>query len=107
MKIYPRNITPSKTTHVKEPIQIRFNHFDKENPKVYEHYKSIALRLLKSGKKRIGSKAIVERLRWDVDFQTKGEHFKICNDFTPYYARKFMKEFPEHKDKFSIRPLKA
>ena len=48
----------------------------------------------------------MQRIRWETDIVTKGNPFKISNDFIGYYARYFIHSYPEHKDFFVTKPLK-
>lgn len=94
-------INTSKTTRDKFII------FDRENPNVYKLYKKFAFQIIKKGYNRIGSKMIIERIRWETAINTNDEHFKINNNNSPYYARKFCVEFPEHTTKFHFKFLKS
>jgi hypothetical protein len=92
---------------LKEPKEVKFQKFHDLNPKVYELYKKFALQLINAGRKRIGSKMIIERIRWETSINTKGEEYKINNDYTCFYSRMFTIEFPQHKDKFQFRELRS
>jgi len=85
--------------------QTKFEAFHRENPKVYALYKKIALALIAAGKKRIGSKHIIELIRYESSIRTNGQDYKICNNHTPYYARRFVRDFPQHFDKFKFMQL--
>jgi hypothetical protein len=39
--------------------------------------------------------------------ETKGDDFKISNDFIAYYARLFMAYNPQHEGFFKTRPMKG
>ena len=45
-------------------IEDRFNDFNRKNPKVYELFKKFALEAIRNGHNKLGSKMIVERIRW-------------------------------------------
>lgn len=91
---------------IKKDTRERFNDFHRDNPKVYSLYKKFANELLDSGCKRIGSKAIVERIRWETAISTTDIDYKINNDYTPLYARQFVTDFPDHLDRFVFKQIK-
>lgn len=75
--------------------------YDRENPLVWGYFVSFTNEMISHGHKRIGSKMIFERIRWET--KLKGSPFKVNNNYTPYYARKFEREYPQHKGIFSKR----
>lgn len=75
----------------------RFELFNKANPEVYKLYKKMALEICAKGE-RVGSKHIVERIRWE-------HKLKVSNDFTAYYSRRFVADFPYYKHLFKLNPL--
>lgn len=82
-----------------------FFEFHKKNPKVFGLFSRFAIEAAASGRTHFGAKAIMERVRWEVDINTVGENhdFKLNNNHTAYYARLFMKAYPEYKDFFRTR----
>ena len=88
-----------------EPMEVKFQNFNKENPRVYELYKRFAFSLIEKGHERLGSKMIMERIRWETKISTTDHEYKINNNYTAYYARMFVKEFPYLIDKFRFRKL--
>ena len=86
----------------------KFQQFDKENPGVYFLFKRFAKDLINLGRKKISAALIVERIRWEVNISTVSDDvFKLSNNHTAFYARKFMNEYPEHGDIFRIREQKV
>lgn len=75
--------------------------YDHGNPLVWEYFVLFTFEMIEKGYKRIGSKMIFERIRWET--MIKGDPFKVNNNYTPYYARKFEREYPQHKGIFSKR----
>lgn len=74
-------------------IQERFEDFHRKNPWVYQalrHFMAEAVR----HRKKVGVKALFERLRWDVLMTTDATDFKLNNVFTSRYARLLDVEFP-------------
>lgn len=80
--------------------------FDRENPLVWREFCKIALNLIGRGKKHYGAKAIFEDLRHHRNFVTSDGDYKLNNNLTSYYARKFQRLFPQHKDFFETRNAK-
>jgi len=96
----------------------RFVRFHNENVFVYRRYSAIAFEAIQSGADYLGSKAIWERLRLDIIKSTSepnaravnpdtNKRFKLCNDYTPYYARLWVYRNPKFKGKFRKRSSMA
>lgn len=88
---------------------IQFNYmdatdYDDQHPQIWEYFKLFSLQMIGKGYKRIGSKMIFERIRWETMITGDGT-FKVNNNYTPYYSRKFEKEFPEYEGMFVKREL--
>lgn len=88
-------------------IQEKFDAFNEENPIVYSLFKQQALKAINKGKTKISAKALIEFIRWEIQFQVTAEDFKINNSFTSRFARKFVEDFEYHKDVFEFRTLSA
>jgi hypothetical protein len=76
-------------------------------PKLFESYTLIAI---SRGAKRLSAWLVVNRLRWEVEFETKGtdiydSKFKISNDYIAYLARDFMAKYPEHNGLFKTKEM--
>lgn len=83
-----------------------FEEYDKENPNIWILFKRTALNAIEKGFKNYSSKGIFEVIRWHRGGNIKEDGFKLNNNYTCDYARKFILEFPEHKDFFRIRTSK-
>jgi hypothetical protein len=86
-------------------MRATFEQYDKDNPEIwglFVHYCSEAKR---RGFKLYGSKAIFEVIRFNTP-PNNGVPFKVNNNFTPDYARKMEREFPEFDGFFEKRVLK-
>jgi len=92
---------------LQEPAEVRFQNFDRDNPHVYTLFKQFATQLFKKGHKRIGGRMIIERIRWETMIETTDQDYKINNNYISHYTRKYIRDFPEHRDKFNTRVLKA
>ena len=85
---------------------ITFNNYHKENPQIWEAFKKYSFEAKKKGFKHYSANGIFEIIRWHTDVQSR-DKYKLNNNYRPDYARKMMDEFPEFKDFFRIRELKA
>jgi hypothetical protein len=90
-----------------DTIQQRFEKFHAANPWVLSALVQLARRYKDMGRDRIGVKHLVEVLRWEVAKGTKGDDFKLNNNFTSRYVRAIAKGYPELASLFEYRVLKA
>ena len=94
---------------LKEQLQERKNKWwswHKKNPQVWDKFKEYTLEAINSGRSHYSHWAIVNRIRWNREIETKGGEFKISNDYICFYARLFHAKHPEHGDFFSLKLLK-
>lgn len=85
----------------------RFKKFIEAYPYVYTLFEKFAFELINRGHKKIGSKQIVERIRWFYATESMDDAgFKINNNYTCYLSRMFMQKHPQHKDIFETRIIK-
>ena len=76
--------------------QLNAARFDRENPEVYTMFKHFTMQALKAGMKRLSVALVIERIRWETAVVSlDADGYKINNNHTAYYARKFMSEYPE------------
>lgn len=101
---------PADDTHKRGPLRLvrptlreRFEVFHATNPHVYRLFERFALEAARSGRRRFGAKAVWERMRWFVAFETTADDWKLNNSHTAYYAREFIRRHPEHADLFETR----
>jgi len=86
-------------------LEARFNEFDRDNPQVWEMFTRYAQILVERGYQTLSSKLIFERIRWETAITTT-EDFKMNNNYTAYYARKWNRLFPE-LPQFALRVTKG
>lgn len=89
-----------------DTMLVRFEKFHKANPHVYENLRELALAARRAGKRRSGTKALFEILRY-ATLVTIGDMFKLNNNYTAIYARMLMKEEPELRGFFTLRERRA
>ena len=88
--------------------QDQFEVYAAENPKVYPLFEKFTLEAIGSGRMHLGAKMIWERMRWYADVETRGnDGYKLNNNYTAFYARKFMELHPEYQGFFSCRDAVA
>lgn len=83
-----------------------FERFNKSNPVVYRKFKKYASKMHKNGRRRYSAWAIINAIRWEEDFNTRGSKFKINNNFIAHYARKLVKADKKFKGFFLLKTLK-
>lgn len=100
-------------------ISEAFERFDRCNPNVYELFKRYTREVLKkkggwtkekglNPNFKTSAKLIINRIRWEMYFETNSEDaFKINDAFSAYYARKFANDYPVFKDIFNYRDLRS
>ena len=85
----------------------RFEAFHAANPHVAAGLEHLAAEWLGAGHRKVGVKALVERLRWEAGIRTSGDDYRINNDFTSHYARLLIERRPEWADAIETRALRA
>jgi len=85
------------------PLERQFQTFHDLNPEVYEELRECALKLKRSGRDVYGIKSIIEVVRWHRNLNTRGDEFKINNNYAPFYARLLMSREPELCEFFKLR----
>ncbi len=71
-------------------------------PETYLKWERLALALIAGGRAKLGSKALAERVRWDMKNPTDESGVKIRNEFTAYMARLFVVRYPQHEGVFQL-----
>jgi hypothetical protein len=89
----------------KDKIDKDFEEFDANNPDVWKLFIKYAQEALAKGVTKYSAAAIIHRLLWDLNVENKSRKrlFRVNHDFCAGYARKFVAEFPEHKNFFNIK----
>ena len=84
-----------------------FDSYDRRHPEVYNRFCQIVQGLIRKGHRHYSADAILHVIRYEAAVKKDPlELFKINNNFSSRYARKFIQEFPEHKGFFEIRVLR-
>lgn len=90
-----------------QTIQERFESFHKLNPWVYEALAVLAGTYVRSGRKHIGMKHLCEIVRWEYFKATRGDDFRLNNNWTSRYARLLLEKHPEYEGVIEFRRLRA
>ena len=77
----------------------------KASPEVWRQFERFALEVCTKGR-AIGSKAIIERVRWEAEVENN-EEWKVNNNWAPYYARVFEFKHPRFSGFFQKKKLKG
>lgn len=94
-------------------VKERFKDFHRANPGIFMLFERFAEEALNAGAKKLSSKFIIERIRWEVAISTTGagynpvtgKPYKIDNRFTPWYARLYMLKYPARTGFFETRKI--
>ena len=85
-----------------------FAEYDAANPEIWRLFVDFTFDRVQSGFKHYGARDILHRIRWDTETSESGPTgLKINNIWSPYYARKFHRMFPQHAGFFRVRASKA
>lgn len=76
--------------------------YDRLNPDVWRMFVKYTMRMIRKGQEHYGAKAIFEIIRYHSIVRAKGT-YKVNNNYTAYYARKFHRVFPMYDGFFETR----
>lgn len=85
----------------------RFAAFHAAHPEVYAEMRRLALDAVRAGRKRLGAKALAERVRWEFGVAKGDEEFAINNSYVALYARLLEEQEPALVGVFETRARKA
>lgn len=77
----------------------------KDNPDFYHLFCRFTRQAISRGHKNLSAWLVVNRIRWETSIVTKGDEFKIRNDYIALYSRLFMQDNPEYKGFFRTRVM--
>ena len=84
-----------------------FNAFHEAHPEIYNLFCRYALNLIRAGCVRYSADAILHIIRYKQVVKKEGEDpYKINNNFTSRYARKFIEDNPKYYGFFELRSLR-
>jgi hypothetical protein len=85
---------------------LTFAQYHARNPQIYEEFKRFTFELISAGHRRLGSKQIIERIRWESMITTDGI-YKVNNNYTVDYAYLFEHDYPGYAGVFAHRLRKS
>lgn len=109
------NATPCDLPLFRTPAHLQdiervgdFDAYDAANPAIWTAFEHQTLWLIGQGFDRYGAKAVFEQIRYRrIVARGRAGHFKLNNNFTACYARKFMRMYPQFDGFFATRKSKA
>ncbi|MHC4158885.1 MAG: hypothetical protein ACYSSO_07375 [Planctomycetota bacterium] len=91
-----------------DQLDAKFWIYHEENPHVFELFTKFAVMAKSAGYQYYSAKAIFERVRWQINIETKDpEGFKLNNNYTSRYARLLVDRRPAFNGFFRNRVLKT
>jgi hypothetical protein len=87
-------------------LLIKWQRWHKENPEFYELFSRFTKEAISNGHTKLSAWLIINRIRWETSIVTKGDDYKISNDFIALYSRLFMPDNPQYAGFFRTRPMK-
>jgi hypothetical protein len=86
----------------------RFARVDADNPEVWDLFERFTFHMIKRNFQHYSARAVMHRVRWETATPLEDEtNYKINNNWTPYYARKFHRLHPEYDGFFRNRRSRA
>lgn len=83
-----------------------FEQYDEKNPEIWDLFVRFAFREIGKGRRHYGAKTIFEEIRRHTKIETKDPKYKLNNSYTPYYARKFHRVYPQCDGFFELRRVR-
>jgi len=78
--------------------------FHAKHPIVWDLFVQFTFERIAKGFEHYSSKGIFERIRWETAAPNHDPaDFKLNNNYTPFYARAFMKKYPKYVGFFRTR----
>ncbi len=91
----------------RQTLQERFEAWVKDNPEMVNLFLCYARQAKTAGLHHYGVKAIAERVRWHVEVETKGEVWKMNNNYPSRLARLLVRRDPSLDGLFEMRKLRS
>ena len=87
-----------------EQMRMQCAAFHQQHPEVWEMLKRFSREMQNRGFKHYSINGIFERIRWEKDIGGDGKtQFKLNNNYRAFYARRFMKMYPQYEGFFRLR----
>lgn len=99
-------MAPDYTDYTNDKQARKFAEFDAANPGVWRWFVHFTQEQISRRLAHGSATATIARIRWETDIVTD-EAYKISNDWSPFYARKWHQEYPTQAEFYLLRPSKA
>ena len=87
-----------------DEMKQQVNRFHSEHPRIWDLFERFTFDRIHKGYKHYSVNAIFERIRWEIDGGGNDPvEFKLNNNYRAFYARRFMKMYPEYDGFFRTR----
>ncbi len=88
----------------RDELARQFRRYHRDHPEVYDLVKRFTFDRIHKGFKNYSINSIFERIRWETATPKYGvREFKLSNNHRAFYARLFMKDFPQYGEFFRLR----
>ena len=86
----------------------RFAAIDAANPKMWALFERFTFSMIRRGFDHYSARAVLHRVRWETATPLDdGSQFKVNNNWSPFYARKFHRVHPKYDGFFHMRASRA
>ncbi len=87
-----------------DQLQEKVREYHKAHPEVWDLFVKFSFELMDRGYKHYSVSGVFDRIRWEQGAGADGTSvFKLSNDYKPFYARAFMKQYPEAVGFYRLR----
>lgn len=76
-----------------------------QNPHIWSYFAMFTAEAVTAGRSKVSHWLIVNRIRWETSVVTKGNDFKISNDFIAFYARLWNEKYPQYDYIFTTKKM--
>ncbi|MFJ7422717.1 hypothetical protein ACIQXD_29560 [Streptomyces uncialis] len=90
-----------------QSIQERFEAFHRLNPWVMRHLENLTSDAIDRGFRRVGIGMLFELLRYRYGEATRGDEFRLNNNYRSRYVRLLIECHPEWHSHFELRALRS
>jgi hypothetical protein len=88
-------------------LQAQFDAFLNAHPRVWSLFVAFTQSAIAKGHRHLSADLVLHRIRWESSVVTGEKPYKLNNNLTPYFARRFHAEFPSHDGFFRMRKVKG
>lgn len=87
-------------------LQEKFELWIEKHPEIWEMFVHHTQRMIAQGQKHSSADKVLHEIRDDIKVQKdKSDKYKVNNNYTAYFSRKYVKLYPEHDFFFERRAL--